>query len=258
MERAMIRDENILYVSWFNPENSFICPVARLLERRLSPRYSFAYIEGARTALAQGFTPFAGFDELDGIYESDGLFPMFANRLVISSRTGDPANASVLDLVPTGGDPFLVLARDSRRERTEKLELFGLPATDPDTNDLLYRFLVRGIRHVAFGEEAALGLSPGHELYCLSDWQNPNDPGAVVLRTTTPHQMAGFMPHYLGEEVARLREAGAALRVLVERVNPSPAPRHQRLMCVMRARAMPGFKPFSSFRYMPVNPQAGY
>lgn len=252
----MVRNENILYVSWFNPENSFICPVARLLERRFSPRYRFAYIEGARTALAQGFTPFVGFDELDCIYESDGLFPLFANRLVIASGVGDPASASVLDLVPAGGDPFLVLARSEGRERTEKLELFGLPARDPDTGDLLYRFLVRGISHVAFGEEAVQGLAPGHELFCLSDWQNPNDPMAVVLRTVNPHQMVGFMPHYLGEEVARLREAGAILRVLAERVSPSPAPRHQRLMCVMRARAAPGFRPFSSFRYMPVNPEA--
>lgn len=252
----MIRDENILYVSWFNPENSFICPVARLMERRVSPRYSFAYIEGARTALAQGFTPFAGFGEFEKVYESDGLFPLFANRLVITSRSSDPGNASVLDLVPAGGDPFLVLARGQGRQRTEKLELFGMPARDPETGDLVYQFLVRGIRHVAYGEEAAAGLAAGHELLCLSDWQNPNDPSAVVLRTTTPHQMVGFMPHYLGEEVGRLREAGAELRVVVEKLNPSPAPRHQRLMCVLRARPLPGFRPFSAHRYLPVNPSA--
>lgn len=252
----MIRDEKILYVSWFNPENSFICPVARLLERSFSPRYVFAYIEGARTALAQGFTPFEGFDDLLKVYGADELFPLFANRLILSARGMDREFASVLDLVPAGADPFIVLATGQGRRTTLKLEIFGLPAKDPATFEFLYRFLVRGIRHVAFGEEAAAGLAPGQELLCLSDWQNRNDPTAVVLRSTTPHQMVGFMPHYLGEEVARLRENGASLTVTVEKINPSPAPRHQRLMCVLRAGAPENFAPFSSPRYRPINPEA--
>jgi hypothetical protein len=249
----MIRNEKILYVSWFNPENSFIYPVARLLERDFTPRFSFAYIMGAQTAKARGFEPFMGFDDMCAVYESDELFPLFANRLVVAAREKEREFASVLDLVPAGGDSFLALASGPGRRSTEKLELFGLPEIDRKTGSLRYHFLTRGIRHVAFGEDAVAGLSPGQELLCLADWQNPNDPHAVVLRTATPHQMVGFMPHYLGEEVARLKKAGASIRVTVERVNPSPAPRHQRLMCVLNALVEPGFRPFSADRYRPLN-----
>ncbi len=252
----MTATARLLYVSWYNPENSFIYPVARLMERQVSPRFRFAYIKGAEAALARGFTPFSDFPDIQALYEDDALFPLFANRLVLSARSDPSEAASPLDLSPSSPDPLLVLAHGPGRRATEKLELFGLPERNPESGDLLYRFLVRGIRHVAHGEEAVTGLAPGQRLLCLLDFQNPIDPFAVVLRTVNPHQMVGFLPHYLGEEAARLRDAGAALTVRVERVNPSPAPRHQRLLCVLTAGGLSAFTPFASPRYLPINPAA--
>ena len=46
--------------------------------------YRFAYTNGARTAA--GFTPFSGMENLEEIYESNELFPVFANRLLPKSR----------------------------------------------------------------------------------------------------------------------------------------------------------------------------
>ena len=46
--------------------------------------YRFVYTRGAKTA--KGFTPFSGMENLDDIYKSAELFPIFANRLLSKSR----------------------------------------------------------------------------------------------------------------------------------------------------------------------------
>src|ERR1051326_7716674 len=46
--------------------------------------YRFVYTQGARTA--PGFTPFSGMENLEEVYESHELFPVFANRLLSESR----------------------------------------------------------------------------------------------------------------------------------------------------------------------------
>src|SRR5258706_16263900 len=46
--------------------------------------YRFVYTKGARTAV--GFTPFNGMEDLEEIYESNELLPIFANRLLSRSR----------------------------------------------------------------------------------------------------------------------------------------------------------------------------
>ncbi len=45
--------------------------------------YRFWYTSGARKP---GFRPFAQMEQLDQVYESETLFPLFANRLLSESR----------------------------------------------------------------------------------------------------------------------------------------------------------------------------
>jgi len=46
--------------------------------------YRFAYTNGARSV--DGFIPFDGMEDLEAIYESANLFPLFHNRLLPKSR----------------------------------------------------------------------------------------------------------------------------------------------------------------------------
>lgn len=58
-------------------------------------------------------------------------------------------------------------------------------------------------------------------------------------------------PEY-GESV-RWEEAGRALSVAVERVNPAPAPLQLRLLCNLTSRWPARFKPFAGDPYEPVS-----
>ena len=57
-------------------------PVARL--ERLSTGYRFLYTRGAE--ILKGFRPFPGMSNINEIYESDELFPLFTCRLLNKSR----------------------------------------------------------------------------------------------------------------------------------------------------------------------------
>jgi hypothetical protein len=245
--------EQILFVSWFSPESGFIYPVARLRKFCASSRYEFVYIQGASEAEAHGFEPFLDFPDINNAYNSDSLFPMFANRLMPSGRPDYDDFIRRLGLDGSAIDPFAVLARSGGRRATDRLELFGFPEQDPSAGELLYRFWARGINHVAHAEERIDFVQQGEKLLCALDCQNPTDPHAVVLRVERPrHQIMGFLPFYLCDEVQQLRTLKAPFQVMVEKVNLEPAPRHQRLLCLLRAKVDEEFRPFSLDRFIPV------
>src|SRR5437773_607881 len=75
---------NILFVAWRSPEPTGARwgPVGRL--EHGPGGYRFVYTRGAR--MLRGFQPFPEMPRLDAVYESDELFPLFANRLLSQSR----------------------------------------------------------------------------------------------------------------------------------------------------------------------------
>ncbi|MCW5557909.1 MAG: restriction endonuclease, partial [Verrucomicrobiae bacterium] len=83
--------------------------------------YRFVYTRGARTA--RGFTPFSGMEDLDEIYESERLFPVFANRLLPESRPEYEAYLrwSGFDSA-SQPDPIAVLAVTEGIRRTDMIE----------------------------------------------------------------------------------------------------------------------------------------
>ena len=75
---------NVLFVAWRGGENNSGVwgPVGRLgYDVQV---YRFCYTRGARTV--GGFEPFPSMYDLEKVYESETLFPLFANRLLSPSR----------------------------------------------------------------------------------------------------------------------------------------------------------------------------
>ena len=69
---------NSLFVAWRpSAAHAGWRPVGRL--EHDDQLYRFWYTAGARKP---GFRPFPGMDSLDEVYESEELFPLFANRLL--------------------------------------------------------------------------------------------------------------------------------------------------------------------------------
>ena len=101
-----------LFVAWQNPDTRRFTPVARLAQvtgDECQDCFEFAYIHAARQATEQGFLPFLAFPELETLYRAHELFPMFANRILSTSRPDYPEYLERLGLPPATASPVLIL-----------------------------------------------------------------------------------------------------------------------------------------------------
>ncbi|TWT77106.1 HIRAN domain protein [Posidoniimonas polymericola] len=241
---------NALFVAWRPKKaSSGWRPVGRLIYE--NGLYRFCYTQGARQ---EGFRPFAGMELLDRVYESESLFPIFANRLLPSSRPEyeeylrwsgfDPAHPP---------EPIVVLGVTEGIRKTDAVEVFPCPT--PDTEGCyLNRFFLHGIRwmdHLA--SERLETVRPGDRLYLMLDLQNHSDPQAVAVRTEHPSAMVGYVPRYLARDVwSLMRECEIDwIELSVERVNLR-APTQNRLLCRMKACWPDGFQPCDGEEFVPI------
>jgi hypothetical protein len=246
-----------LFVAWQHQESRRYYPVGRLVAGAIQgqPRYEFAYVLGANEAAKFGWQPFMSFPELQRVYLSDDLFPLFSNRLMSPRRPDYPEYVSNLGLTPNA-DPIAVLARSGGRRVTDALEVFELPLFDPGVNCYQTYFLAHGIRYLAAGADDRIqSLRNGDHLCLMSDFQNPADPRAIALRTEDS-VIVGYMPRYLLDDAWELVETCGWIKVHVAQANPAPAPIEQRLLCRFESCWPDGFRPFCSGQYKPIPPDA--
>jgi hypothetical protein len=246
-----------LFVSWRSGDetNGHWGPVGRLEYVRDSKIYRFRYTNGARTL--PGFRPLIGMTDLDIVYDSDELFPVFTSRLMAKSRPEYAAYLSWSGFDPiTPPDPITLLAVTEGRRETDQLEVFPCPM--PDAEGLYHnKFFVHGVRWM--GREAIKGiegLAAGEPLGLMPDFSNPYDRNAVALRTMHREGrfLVGYVPRYLAADARTLIQNCDPdwLTVTVERVNRD-APMQNRLLCTMRACWPENFRPCSGDQYQPIS-----
>ena len=240
-----------LFVIWQDPESRRWHPVGRLTKN--DREYRFEYINGASEA--PSFTPFAGMRELDRVFASDTLFPLFANRVIAASRPEYPRVMRWLGLDEEWKDGFEVLARSGGKRKTDTLRLVPSPQrTSSNCYDVL--FFSHGIRYLSHNDQArVLELKSGECLFPMHDCQNPEDPNAVLLRTGDPMSFAGYCPRYLADDILKLLKASADpndIKVVIERAN-ADAPPQMQLLCRVQAPWLEGFEPFSSVEFQPID-----
>jgi hypothetical protein len=240
-----------LYVAWRNQADLHQGwgPVGRLEhEERI---YRFYYTHGARTL--QGFQPFPEMPDLEEVYESDDLFPLFANRLLGKHR---PEYEQFLSwggfstLAPP--DPIVILGVTEGKKATDSIEVFPCP-TQVD-GCYVNKFFVHGMRWMNTEvPKRAAELRPDERLFLMFDLQNPYDPSAVAIRTDEDRMMLGYVPRYLAAELGELFHKcdTSLIQLFVEQVNPD-APLQQRLLCRMRACWPEGFAPCSRKEFQPI------
>lgn len=214
--------------------------------------YRFVYTHGARTA--HGFTPFSGMENLDEVYESEKMFPVFANRMLPESRPEydaylrwsgfDPANPP---------DPIAILGVTEGIRRTDMIELFPCPVPD-ERGCYLSKFFVHGLRYLPDAAKArVLMLRPDESLFPMLDICNHADADAVALRTGGEPTMLGYVPRYLAHDFRKLFRNCQPdfIKIFVHRVNQD-APLQQRLLCRIQTCWPQGFRPCSGKEFQPI------
>jgi hypothetical protein len=241
---------NVLFVAWRPEEaSSGWRPVGRLMYD--GGLYRFCYTRGAHQP---DFRAFSGMDNLEQVYESEELFPIFQNRLLPKSRP------EYVDYLRWSGfdpdnppEPIVLLGVTEGIRQTDAVEVFPCPAPDA-YGCFLNRFFLHGLRWVhPSALERINALKPGEPLLLMSDFQNESDPNAVAVRTRNPSTMIGYVPRYLARDVWHLVQECEVdfIQLLVERVNRD-APTQNRVLCRMEACWPDGFQPCSGDEFLPI------
>ncbi len=246
--------DNALFVAWRSGDQTHgrWGPVGRL--ERIGEGYRFVYTRGAKTL--EGFRPFPGMEELETVYESDELFPVFANRLLAPSRPEYEAFLAWGGFDPNNPpDPIALLGVTEGRRATDQIEVFPCPTPDAQ-GCYLTKFFVHGVRWMAPAAWERIGrLQPGERLGLMLDFMNPYDPRAVAVRTCDQQGrlMLGYVPRYLAYDVGELCRTCEPdfITLTVERVN-ADAPLQHRLLCRMSACWPEGFRPCSRAEFQPL------
>jgi len=236
-----------VYIAWQYPDSRSWAPVGRLT--RDDSLYKFVYTRGAEDA-GKKFQPFGRMQDLHVAYQSDELFPLFANRVLPKSRPEYGEYLEWLGLSKQSHDVMDELSRTGGLRATDSLELFPCPEPDANKNYETY-FFSRGLRHMyADNQERARQLKPGENLYLMRDLQNKFDSMALLVRTGDPISLVGYAPQYYSSEFTQLLKSVGEqdVKVSVERVNPD-APIQYRVLCKLSSPWPANFSPCSERSY---------
>jgi len=247
-----------LFVAWQHPKTRRYYPVARLVTgtEQNHDSYEFAYISGAKKAGEDGFKPFPSFPDMDRVYHSEKLFPLFSNRLMSQNRPDYSSYVSQLGLNPENTDPMLILARSGGIRATDSLELFSYPTQSLKVGCYETYFLSHGLRHFPeVSRKRVLSIDQGERLYIVVDFQNPIDNRALMLRTEDRINI-GYLPRYLLNDTWNLMSDCPDIEVYAAQANPDPTPLQQRLLCRLVSCWPDSFKPFEELIYKPLSADA--
>ena len=249
--------ENVrtLFLAWQDPDERSWYTVGRLDQS--NGTYLFRYTRGAEQAQERGFDPIVSFPNLYRTYESDNIFPLFANQVLSRSRPEFDDFVDWLSIPKDEADPIAILARTGEQV-TDTLEIFPYPKQLSEDRYVVH-FFVRGLQHQSpCAVKRVQHLEPGDRLRLMPDVQNEHDANACMLRTSEqgkhPKHLMGYLPRYLAREFAELSgKQMANSTVDVIRVNPSPAPVHFRILCRLTMEWTPDRAPFEGDVYQPLN-----
>jgi hypothetical protein len=240
-----------LYVAWHTNDPPPVWgPVGRLDYDDQTGVYRFQYTRGARKL--HGFQPFDGMPNLEQVYESSDLFPLFKNRLLPSSRPEFPAFLRWSGFDPDDPpEPIVILGVTEGRKQTDAVQVF--PCPQPDRHGCYVNFFfAHGVRHHMPNAGPALRqMHVGDTLQLQPHPENPVDPSAVAI--FAGDTMLGYVPRYLAADVKRLMTEcpEQQVRLTAHRVNLN-APMQQRLLCRLNACWPPDFQPCQGEQFEPI------
>lgn len=241
-----------LGLSWQNSKTREWFPVARI--SKIKENYFFRYTHGALRAKESGFQGLAGFVDFNKTYESDTVFPVFQNRIMNKSRRDRDDFLSWIGLNEGNYSQFEELARTGGIKATDNLQLYPIPSKT--SNDrYVVQFFVHGVSHLPDNyKDRTNKLSKGERLYLCADLQNEQDSNALLLRTSDPVELVGYVPKFFAEDFKILFNSSQDDFFLhVVKLNLD-APEQLRLLCEISCTWPEGFRSLRSELFQPLNP----
>nr|WP_320190334.1 HIRAN domain-containing protein [uncultured Desulfobacter sp.] len=234
-----------LILAWRNHNNHDWVPVGKL--SYCNSQYIFEYTEGAKKLYKEGqFAPFSFMENLNEVYRSESIFPIFMNRLMQKSRPEYDNYLKWLNLTEETASPIEELARSGGIRATDDLQLFPFPTSHGGQYKV--SFFSHGIRYLPSSYVDRLNdLDVGERLFIMFDVQNKFDANALLLRTSDPVEIVGYVPRFFSHDFNRLIKINGAQNTIVEvqKINQN-SPSQFRLLCRFRTKWPKNFEPFES------------
>lgn len=231
-----------LAVAWQHPGTRHITPVGLLTCSDAESSYTFSYLRSV--AAVAGFQPFLGFPDLDREYEATALFPLFAQRVMRSSRPDFSSYRQALRL-EAGASDWSILGRSQGQREGDGIRVFPEPDVDA-AGETTSTFFVSGLRH-RMRQDARVSavldaLEPGDRLQLVDEPTNAEDPRAVLVAAGTGVPLA-WVPSVLLPYVHAVRSITEPSLTVVG-TNGVDVPPAYRLLVHLRGTVAEGNQPF--------------
>ena len=223
---------NSVYLAWQAPDTKTWYVVGLLTEHE--DYYTFSYTKGALKS--EKFIPFSGMKDLDKMYVSDELFPLFKNRLLSEKRPEYPRFIEWLDLGSDEVSPIEVLGRSGGLRGTDKLQMFNRVEIEND-GYFEHVFFAHVLGYLSqSAKDRVSGLQKNEKLLLCLDCQNSYDGNAVIIRAENPAEILGYCPSYLAKDISSfLKKNRVNLNISVESFSEN-APDHYKLLCKLSGK----------------------
>ncbi len=207
---------NYLYLIWKDNKSRRQYIVGQLTK---NGQFEFSYGHEVEKAIVSGFKPLVSFEDIERVYKSDNLFPVFSSRLPDKKRRGIEKILEKYNL--ESYDEYMLLKRSGARLPIDNLEFID-PILDRES-PVKRKFYLAGVRHYLGCEgndcNQAVSIQCGDELLLEFEDSNEYDSYAikVFLKKTKKH--VGYVPRYYSEGVYRLIKLGYCYQCTVKEVN---------------------------------------
>lgn len=204
-------DRDYLYLIWKSEKSRKQFIIGELSK---NSHYTFCYCQEVSEAEKEGFKPLISFPNLDEIYCSKELFPVFESRLPDKKRKDMHNILKKYEMDEY--EPFQLLKRSGAR-----LPIDTLYFVDPiiDTNEQVNRkFYMAGVRHyIGCNGKAcdqSLDISVGEQVFLQQEPTNVKDSKAVKV-LNSKGDMLGYIPRYYSEKVFEMIQNNRKMKCTV-------------------------------------------
>lgn len=170
-------------------------------------QYEFQYCEEINEALKVGFTPLVSFEQLDVVYKSEKLFPVF------SSRLPDKKRKDINKILKKYGleeyDSYQLLKKSGA-----KLPIDNLQFIDPILNyesSFEKSFYIAGVRHYLGCNGSlckdAVSVTRGDEVFLIHESKNLYDENAICV-INEEKKLLGYVPRYYAGAFVKFIDEG--------------------------------------------------
>jgi len=143
-------------------------------------------------------------EDLEQVYESEELFPLFANRLLSRSRPDYEEFLTWGGFDPSSTpDPISILGVHGRTTANGLHR--GVPLSNPGRGRMLSQQVLPAWNAMDAGAaiERIGRLQVDEPLLAMLDICNPHDHNAVAVRTVEERTLIGYVPRYLANDVRK-------------------------------------------------------